>query len=708
MKRRPHPGVLVAALALLAAVPTALAYNHPCILLTNADLNELNARKNTAPYAAGYALFTAPGESHTKLSYVMRGPFVEVGRNPHVNIGQWRDDMQAIFGLALQWKFTGDQAYAIKARDILLAWANTHTVWSGVEPYLEMGDYAHYFTAGASILRSWSGWTAANTSTVKNYFNTINYPATTTMIPLRSANQGGAHLIGGMCHAVYLDDTAKFNSAVDAFRTNGCTGLRTTQSNGQLGDSGRDHAHAHGELWHYAKLAELAWKAAGVDLFALENNRIRTCAEYWSTYANGGSVPWVKAGTCYGVYGGHDSEGIGPRTPSPESHHLLVGAYVLRKGQSLPQSQTYANSQPDNWKSWAFRRSVDTSTATVPGAITFPSATSLTSGLTRAEVGGATPAGSLSNSGSTWTVTGGGADIWGDAASDSFTYAYKQITGDAVIIARVTSLTNTHASARAGVMIRESLSGNSKMAAMVVKPGTNGGDTTGRGANAYAHYANENSYPRVTIPYWVKIERRGTRVTAFNSSDGTNWTPAKVYDFTMASPYYIGLCVTSHVDGTPATATFTNVALTGAVGALPPAGTYSLRCRSSGLMLDNLGAPTNGDPVGQWQDGSSTNQRWVLSYVSTNVVKLQCVTNGKYLDGAGRTTPADPVTQWDNSSSNNQRWTIIDAGGGFFKLKNVTTGLCLDVGGGPWPNGDVVQQYPEGTSSNQQWQFVAP
>jgi hypothetical protein len=68
----------------------------------------------------------------------------------------------------------------------------------------------------------------------------------------------------------------------------------------------------------------------------------------------------------------------------------------------------------------------------------------------------------------------------------------------------------------------------------------------------------------------------------------------------------------------------------------------------------------------------------------------------------------DPVAQWDNSSSNNQRWTLIDAGGGFFKLKNVATGLCLDVGGGPWPNGDIVQQYPEGSSPNQQWAFVAP
>jgi hypothetical protein len=140
----------------------------------------------------------------------------------------------------------------------------------------------------------------------------------------------------------------------------------------------------------------------------------------------------------------------------------------------------------------------------------------------------------------------------------------------------------------------------------------------------------------------------------------------------------------------------------------PAAGTYSLRCRTSNLMLDNLGVSNNGANVGEWSDGSSTNQRWVLSYVSSSVVKLQCVTGGRYLDGMGRTSAGSNVGQYDNSTSNNQRWTIIDVGGGFFKLKNVGTGLCLDVGSSPWPNGDLVQQYADGTSQNQHWQFVAP
>lgn len=141
----------------------------------------------------------------------------------------------------------------------------------------------------------------------------------------------------------------------------------------------------------------------------------------------------------------------------------------------------------------------------------------------------------------------------------------------------------------------------------------------------------------------------------------------------------------------------------------PSAGTYSLRSRvSSGHVLDNMGRTANGSTVGIYQDGSSTNQRWVLSFVSSSVVKLRCVSSGLYLDGMGRTSDGSLVGVWANGTSNNQRWNIISVGGGYYKLKNVATGLCLDVGASPWANGDSVEQWSDGSSQNQHWQFVAP
>ena len=135
-------------------------------------------------------------------------------------------------------------------------------------------------------------------------------------------------------------------------------------------------------------------------------------------------------------------------------------------------------------------------------------------------------------------------------------------------------------------------------------------------------------------------------------------------------------------------------------------GTYSLRNRATGKMLDNLGATADGSTVAQWADGTSNNQRWVVSY-SGGYYKLSCVTGGKYLDSLGNTANDTPVGQWANSPSFNQQWTFVSAGSGYYRIVNRSNGKCLDTGGGT-ADGAVMEFWSSGTSTNQQWQFVAP
>jgi hypothetical protein len=68
-----------------------------------------------------------------------------------------------------------------------------------------------------------------------------------------------------------------------------------------------------------------------------------------------------------------------------------------------------------------------------------------------------------------FTINGAGADIWGTA--DQFHFAYQTLNGDGEIVARVASLQNTHAWAKAGVMIREALTAGSRHAFAAVTPG---------------------------------------------------------------------------------------------------------------------------------------------------------------------------------------------------------------------------------------------
>jgi len=135
-------------------------------------------------------------------------------------------------------------------------------------------------------------------------------------------------------------------------------------------------------------------------------------------------------------------------------------------------------------------------------------------------------------------------------------------------------------------------------------------------------------------------------------------------------------------------------------------GTYSLRNRASGKMLDNAGSTADGNPVKQYTDGTSNNQKWTVNY-SNGYYKLTCVTGGKCLDSFNNTANGSSVHQWANGGSPNQQWQIVDLGNGYFKVFNRANGKCLDTGGAT-ADGATMQFWASGSSNNQQWAFVAP
>ena len=76
----------------------------------------------------------------------------------------------------------------------------------------------------------------------------------------------------------------------------------------------------------------------------------------------------------------------------------------------------------------------------------------LPAGWTSQGVGSPGSGGNAAVSGGMWTVSGGGADIWGVA--DQFQFASRTLRGDGSVIARVNSVGNTNGWAKSGVMLR--------------------------------------------------------------------------------------------------------------------------------------------------------------------------------------------------------------------------------------------------------------
>ena len=196
-------------------------------------------------------------------------------------------------------------------------------------------------------------------------------------------------------------------------------------------------------------------------------------------------------------------------------------------------------------------------TVTVAGmvstGVSFAVATGLRSPWRATAIGSPAVGGSATYASGTFTITGAGADIGGTA--DEFQFVYQTLQGDGEIVARVATLQHTSSWAKAGVMIRETLTATSRNAFAAFTPG-NGlafqRRVTTAGSTAIA------SSGTVTAPYRVRLVRRGSTFSAYQSSTGTSWSLMGSQTISMASTVYVGLAVTSHNISTRATATFTN------------------------------------------------------------------------------------------------------------------------------------------------------
>src|SRR5256885_2062377 len=112
--------------------------------------------------------------------------------------------------------------------------------------------------------------------------------------------------------------------------------------------------------------------------------------------------------------------------------------------------------------------------------------------------------GSASAAGGVFTVSGAGADIYGSA--DAFQAVMQPITGDVQIVARVASIQNTNTYAKAGIMLRSSLTAGSAHVILDVRPN---GSIEFMVRSASSGSTNRLSGSTQVPPRWLKLTRTG-------------------------------------------------------------------------------------------------------------------------------------------------------------------------------------------------------
>jgi Bacterial Ig domain len=165
------------------------------------------------------------------------------------------------------------------------------------------------------------------------------------------------------------------------------------------------------------------------------------------------------------------------------------------------------------------------------------------------------------------TVIGGGADIRDDW--DQFHFAYQPLAGNADIIVHVADLQPADEWTKAGIMIREALTGSAAHAFMF-QSGANGWGFVRR------YFAGGMSYYTPSCPCsapgWLRLVRDGDQFSAYESYDGIYWTLVGTETIWMPPTVYVGLAVTSRNPYGASVATFTNLTIAASTpGNVPPA-----------------------------------------------------------------------------------------------------------------------------------------
>ncbi|MBX7207144.1 MAG: PQQ-dependent sugar dehydrogenase [Verrucomicrobiaceae bacterium] len=288
--------------------------------------------------------------------------------------------------------------------------------------------------------------------------------------------------------------------------------------------------------------------------------------------------------------------------------------------------------------------------------------------LTGADVGAVGASGSTSGSAdhSSYTLNGSGSGIFGTA--DAFQYAWTTLQGDGEIRARVASQTNTNPWAKAGVMIRESLSEDSRHAVCFLTP-ENGFGYEFRAATAQPSEFFFGPASNAAPNNWIRIVRSGDSLSGYTSADGHSWTLVHIGVVpALQSTVYIGLVVTSSNYGVLSTASFDNVQLGGssqqnhAPAITQPQDQFTLRGSAVSFALqasdpdgDILSWIASGLPAGLSIDPST-------GVISGTVSASAAASNPVIVAVSDGVLSASASFTWSTSSSGGTNLTGTDVG----------------------------------------------
>lgn len=350
--------------AVLAASATgtagAQAFVHPGLLHTEADFARMRTKvnANAQPWKGSWDVLTANGRSQLTYANLALDTVRRGGTGQ--NYTRLYNDIAAAYQTAIRWKITGDVAYANKSIAIMNDWSSTLRYITGnADRFLAAGIYGYQFANAAEIMRTYSGWAAADFTRFQNMMLTKFYPLNDNFLLNHNdacitnywANWDLCNMASVLAIGVLCDRRDLYNRAIDYFKTGAGNGSIThavwylhNSTLGQWQESGRDQGHATLGIGLMGAFCEMAWNQ-GDDMYGYDSNRFMKGAEYVAQYNTGNTVPyttytWGNGQNCAQMQQTVISDaGRGNIRPVWE---MVYHHYANRMGLSVPGMAAYA------------------------------------------------------------------------------------------------------------------------------------------------------------------------------------------------------------------------------------------------------------------------------------------------------------------------------------------------------------------------------
>lgn len=221
---------------------------------THADLERIRTSVlgGKEPWASAYRNFSA--DKYSQADYAMQGPKSVISRGSVSNYSTFAADARAAWQNALMWYITKDESHGTRSTTILDAWGSNLTNIIGTDRSLMIGLDGDMFANAAEIMRHEGNWTenGAVWQGGTGFSTQLYWLFSRQSIPVGQANYGMVSIKAMLNFAVFLDDVALWNYAVNELVNNPCAGVyaQYNANTGQSVESGRDQGKLALALQH--------------------------------------------------------------------------------------------------------------------------------------------------------------------------------------------------------------------------------------------------------------------------------------------------------------------------------------------------------------------------------------------------------------------------------------------------------------------------